>query len=434
MSSIATAGQIRILCISPVFAPRVNSEAFCSAKMVAALMDAGASVTVLHSMEYTSGPELRDSSAMWQRVAAVAHDVHAPQCGAVARLGLAAQYQSNCSVRWVDAAVRQAKQLHAEVPFDLVYSRSLPMFAHIAGYWCAKALKLPWVANINDPWDYCFFPGAKKTVSLHAAVAKQWLKRTLRTADLVTYPSTRLRDFHARLSGVKARSEIMVHVGTTADEHPAEPHDRSFCLVHAGKLGANELTGRSATALLRGFRRFLDTTPTARRMAKLVLVGPPDAATQEMVQTLNLHDVVESTGRVSYEASLKVIGSAQACVLIESNEYEGIYLASKLVDYIAARKPVLALSPDAGVVADMAVDGNIIRVNPTDVEGVQSAIARLYSAFCRDELESMAPPPAFAQTFAGEVVARKFLSAVECIIAPSELAQARAKDLTPVSP
>ena len=69
-------------------------------------------------------------------------------------LAAALRYQTIASARWVAAAVEAAERLHRVRPFDLVYSRSLPKEAHICGYWTARRLRLPWLANLNDPWDF----------------------------------------------------------------------------------------------------------------------------------------------------------------------------------------------------------------------------------------------------------------------------------------
>lgn len=98
---------------------------------------------------------------------------------------------------------------------------------------------------------------------------------------------------------------------------------------------------------------------------------------------------------------------------------EGIFLPSKLIDYIAARKPILALSPRMGVAADMAAAGELLRVDPDDVPAIQAAIASLYANFQRGTLHSCAPNEAFARQFEPEVVARQFMGAVGPLLGSS---------------
>src|SRR5581483_3719585 len=108
-----------------------------------------------------------------------------------------------------------------------------------------------------------------------------------------------------------------------------------FRIVHAGKLGSNEVTGRSSAALLTALFEFLRHHPDHRSSVELLLVGPEDAGTSATIAQLGLDDVVRTLGRVSYEDSLGYIASASVCVLVEGDFTEGIFLPSKLADYIA---------------------------------------------------------------------------------------------------
>jgi len=255
-------GTLRILCISPHFPPMADPEGFCGAKMIMALAELGCDVTVLR-MDLSLQPQKAvDESPLWRAAVETSLGVRPRQGVTRARSILSAlRYQTESHSRWVDAVVREALSQHRAKPFDLVYSRSLPMVAHIAGYWCAKALHRPWVAGVNDPWDAHLFPGADPRCCsrIHAAMSRYWLRTTVTSATLVAYPSDRLRDFHVRLAGRPHRSVIVPHIGYACDSVPqSEPF---FHLLHAGLIGRAHR--RSATGLLKGLKQFLLRTPGA---------------------------------------------------------------------------------------------------------------------------------------------------------------------------
>ncbi len=89
----------------------------------------------------------------------------------------------------------------------------------------------------------------------------------------------------------------------------------NFHLIHAGKLGSNEFTGRSTAALLEGLQLFLNECEDAKDLTRLTLVGPEDLATQAHIRRLGLEGTVVSVGRTDYEKSLKYIQSATAVCL-----------------------------------------------------------------------------------------------------------------------
>ena len=409
----------RIFCISPHFAPMRDSEAFCSAKFIKALAECGAQITVI---VYAKPATEIDRSEMWNSVrASVIRIPPVAQKNRFASLATALRYQTWLYARWMDEAVQQAKRLHRESPFDVVYSRSLPMFGQIAGYWCARGLHVPWIANLNDPWDFHQFPVgvSKEDLTTDSALSDFWMRKTLRSADLVTYPSERLRDYQTNLSTISHYSQIIPHVGNAPalQESRVNGNASNFRLVHAGKLGSNELTGRSTAALLDGLSSFLNDCVEARNQVRLTLVGAEDPATQARVRQLGLEGIVESVGLINYQDSLKYIQSATACLLVEGEMSEGIFLPSKLVDYISARKPILALSPRVGVVADLASGGGITRVDAGDARGIRDAIRALYEDFHSGTLALRSPSDAQVDQFRPDLVAKQFLGALRQLIA-----------------
>ena len=413
MITSSPGSSMRILCISPVFVPTADPEAFCGAKMVHALMQRGAVVTVLSSSNFRERPY--DDSALWDGVKRVIVDVPVPPLlSRMQSLTAAGRFQTLSHPRWVSAAVHTAELLHGEREFDLVYTRSLPTTSHIAGFWCAKILKLPWIANINDPWASQFFPvddGPELSAFL-TAENLFWLRRTIRSADLITFPCRRLMDFHLRLARLNHPAQVIPHIGYRS-ERADQGSDGHFRLVHAGRLLASE--GRFGSALLLGLKAFLDSSAEAAADVKLILVGPGDRETEKLISEMGLDRNIEIVGRVNYESSLDYIASASVCVLIESRVDEGIFFASKLADYLAHGKPVLALSPRIGTAADLASRGELIRVDH-DPNAVRNAIAALYSDFKRGTLSLRHPSDQLQGELRGHTVAEHFLATCRALI------------------
>jgi glycosyltransferase involved in cell wall biosynthesis len=416
--------KLRILCISPLFAPRAGAEAFCGNKMVRALREAGASVTVLSS-ETVWFDGATDDSHIWDSVGETI-DIPTPSHpNLLSSAVMASRFQTPFYARWIGRAVDAAAALHSLTPFDLVYSRSVPSVAHMAGFWCARKFGLPWIANFNDPWIFNFFLERGQSMGYAAPAGTDtaypklsrfetraqhfWLRRTLQKADLITYPCKGLHDFHTSLADLDHAAEIIPHIGYRP-EGPSPDPNGEFRLVHAGTLGASEVTGRSPKALLSGLNAFVKSTPDAATRAKLVFVGPEDKDTQALVCELGLQKNVQFVGRVNYEVSLGHIFSASACLLIEANMDQGIFFPSKLADYIACGKPILSLSPRNGTVADLASRGELMRVDH-DPKAVQNAITRLYSEFKTGTLGSRNPSAQLQTELQASTVAKKFLTA-----------------------
>ncbi len=432
---------MRVLCVSPLFPPTVNAEAVCAAKWALALIARGVDLVVLADPPPKEGSP-RDASVSWSALSARTVAVEVPAglsrfSSGLATLSLGWRYRvGRLYPRWIERVVAKAKELHAAAAFDLVVSRSLPARGHLAGYWAARALGLPWAAIINDPWDYHLFPARVSHGSFdRRAVSNRWLARTLRDADAVFGPSARLNDYNRRLARSDRRIDVLPHVGWSLSNvasrfqsgsvhiatgrNACATQEEEFRLVHAGVLGREPLTGgRPAAGLLSALARFLSSRPEARGVTKLRLVGPEDADAKALAAKLGLGPdsigIVSFAGRVSYEESLREIASASACVLVEARMEEGIYLPSKFADYVAAAKPVLALSPAKGTLADYASgEKSIVRVDVDDEPAIARSITDLYDAWRTDRLASLKPSEKLQSIFCPDSIADAFLASTE---------------------
>jgi glycosyltransferase involved in cell wall biosynthesis len=150
----------------------------------------------------------------------------------------------------------------------------------------------------------------------------------------------------------------------------------------------------------------------------MIFVGPEDKGTQSLVEKLGLEPIVKNTGRVSYEDSLEYISSASVCMLVESALEEGIFLPSKLIDYLVARKPVLALSPQVGVVSDLVRHKGIVRVDSDDDEAIEAAISNYYMAFKECKMDLLSPSEHLVRKFEPKTVGQEFLQHVNEVLSP----------------
>jgi len=412
---------LRVLCLSPFFAPLANAEAFCGSKVALHLLEAGVDLTVL-DVDYTGHKKFSvDPSTLWQPLEQITTSIP-PDGGQPKYLSipLGIRYGTPEWSRWIRAAVTTARRLHRERPFNVIYSRSLPNVAHLAAYWIAREIGRPWVANFNDPWD---LEGAhllpqdreKRKRTLALRVSEFWLRRVMQTADVVTFPCARLRDYHLRLASPRGECVVVPHIGSRA---PGETTPGQFHLVHAGNLGAGESTRRNTTIeLLKALRSFLDRSPAAQKNCRLVLVGPEDRPTLALAQEMGLSPYVSCTGRLSYQASLERIASATVCLLVEGNMPEGIFLPSKFPDYIRAGKPVIALSPSEGTIADLGSERGVTQVSVANPAAIEAAIARHYEAFARGQLASLEPSRELAQHYDGTRIGQQLAGLFAGLIA-----------------
>ena len=410
---------MRVLCISPNFVPVMDSEAVCSAKVVKGLIKRGID-TVVVAFDYRVYKKYIDNSVAWEKLKDrtiripsannnKSESIRSILCGL--RYGTADLYLS----QWVDNVVKKVVLMHKGNRFDVVYSRSLPMESHVVGYWVSRRLGLPWIANIDDPWDWHLFPDAKKETfsRLQMHMSNFCLNKTLKTADLITYPSSRLWKYHEYVSGIPHHAEVIPHIGYSCNTTP-DPGKVTF--VHAGKLGSNEVTMRSPAGFLRAFKKILDKYPDLKNKMEIIFVGPEDNMVHRMTIDLGLEDNVNFTGKVQYQESLKYICSANVCILVEGKMKEGIYLPSKFADYIVSHKPVIALSPKNGTISDLSRHNGVYRVDPDDEMALEGFLIEIITKIKNHELQKLLPSAELVNMFKESSVMERLIGCINNLV------------------
>src|SRR6185369_2358630 len=196
----------------------------------------------------------------------------------------------------------------------------------------------------------------------------------------------------------------------------SEMEPAKIVVVHAGKIGKNEATMRSASGFFRALSELIAKDPSLREIVKVVFVGPTDEGTNLTASRLGLAKNVVSTGSVAYEDSLKYIGSANICLLVEGAIREGIYLPSKFVDYVACQKPVLALSPREGTITDLASFDGVYRANPANDAAIEEILARLIASIRNNESSKIAPAAELRARFQESTVTDRLVNGFDGVL------------------
>ena len=278
---------------------------------------------------------------------------------------------------WARAVARKAVELG---PFDVLHSRLNPAASHLAALAVLKKTDLPWCAYFSDPWPHHLYPEPYRfTVGpLSRRRLELSLDAMLRRADTLVFPSARLRDW--LLSGRRERhrrkSFIAPHLGEMGAPAPAA--NGHLHIRHAGFL----MKERRVEPLLAALERL---RPAVREDLRIEFAGRYAEAPK--------------AGAVSFFPAMPPdevrswMAGADVALLVEAALAEGIFFPSKLSDYLAGGRPILALSPRRGVTADLLSAGGGVLVEPEDEAGIAAALERLHGLWRAGRLSELAPGP-----------------------------------------
>lgn len=365
-----------------------TAEGLASARVAGALARAGHDVTLLTSaLEPEPGALDRLSLDRWGRLGAIPHLLR------------------GCTVEekgWVRAVARKAAELG---PFDVLHSRLNPAASHLAALAVLRKMDLPWCAYFSDPWPHHLYPEPYRfTVGPLSRRRLEWsLDAMLRRSDSLVFPADRLRDW--LLSGhrerFRAKSFIAPHLGEPGD--PPPERNGLLRVRHAGFL----MKERRVEPLFAALERL---RPETRKDLRVELAGRY-AAIPEVPPALA--GVVSCQPSMPPDQAGRWMAGADVSLLVEADLREGIFFPSKLSDYLAGGRPILALSPRRGVAADLLAAGGGVLVEPGDEAGIAAALVRLHGLWREGRLAELAPRPEQAAAVSEDTVVPVYERAFE---------------------
>jgi len=245
----------------------------------------------------------------------------------------------------------------------------------LAGLSLKRRTGLPLIVDFRDPWS-------------------------LQTAKMALRPRpTRwaVRDVEARV--FHAASKIVLNTEECRDAYIAAyrdriPADRFIAIRNAFDLGLFEARSVEPSPaftvlhfghfrrlvpgepLIRGFARFVFGEGLSPAQTRLRLVGTVRPEDESLIRMLSLEPFVDLLPPTPYREALALLRSADALALVTVGGM-ALTVPAKLYDYLAARRPILAITdqPEPGrIVAES--DAGIV-ASPSDPEQVAAALAQL---------------------------------------------------------
>ena len=274
---------------------------------------------------------------------------------------------------WIPAATRAARRVVREQRIDRIVSFAQPWSDHLIARRLRRETGLPWIAHFSDPWvDSPYLRGR----AWQQRIWRRMEAGVVRDADALVFVNaqTAARVMQKYPEPWRRKVHVVPHGFDCDDLRTVLPaaRDGRLTIVYTGRFYDGLRTPEPllhALAAVRARRR-LDAL-------RLVIVGTDVPAYRSLATALGLADVVEFTGRLPFADSAAWVAAADVLLLIDAPADENLFLPSKLVDYLPAGKPILALTPPRGASADLVRQLGYPVVPPDDVPAIAGAIDHL---------------------------------------------------------
>lgn len=301
-------------------------------------------------------------------------------------------------IGWFPFAVRAGSRIIRRNDIQVIYTTSAPYTSHLIGHRLKQLTGLPWVADFRDSWVGNF---ARQIPSaFHHKFASNWEERILQNANRVLVVSEPMgSDLLKRHTAIDpGKIEVLTNGFDPQDFDVSEPvaadPDR-FLIVYNGSFYNKLITPE--TFFLAVKEAIQKGNIPANKLC-IRLIGKHSEFVSQEIAASGIAELVETIGYLPHKRSLGHLLSADVLLLIISDRpgSEAVY-TGKIFEYLAARKPILALAPP-GVAADLVRSANAGRVvAPDNVAEISQALVDYYQAWKKGLLISKSDPDIVAR-------------------------------------
>lgn len=240
-------------------------------------------------------------------------------------------------VGWIPAMLKQGLRIIEKEHPDIIFSTSPPHSSQLGAKKLAKKSSLKWVADFRDPWIEAYWEKDIERFGLSRRLNQHFEKSVLQNADLITTVSDGICD-HLRTKVENRYETIYSGIDKTTEDHLKS---NQFEIVYFGNMSQFQ----SPEPVLRA----IDSFPEDKKSRiKLVFVGNVYNGFNDLRK--KFPDIqIETREYLPREKMMEHGKSASLLLLINlSTVYGKGLITAKIFDYLALRKPILAIADKGG--------------------------------------------------------------------------------------
>ena len=283
---------------------------------------------------------------------------------------------------WIKPSVAYLKDYLKKSDVDIVITTGPPHSLHLIGLELKRTIPIKWIADFRDPWteiDYFHqLPLTKKSLAKH----KKMEEEVIQNADAVLVVGNTMR------SNMKSLNKN-IHVITNGFDGDLPTSgtalDKYFSITHIGMMNAD----RNPIILWKVLKDLIEIDSDFKVNFQLKLIGKIDPVILQDIKFYGLEKRVSIVDYLPHKEVLQIQRSSQVLFLAVNNvPNAGGIITGKIFEYLQARRPILAIGPEDGDLAqiiDQTNSGEIVGFNAAD--DLRSVILGFYDNYKNGNLK-----------------------------------------------
>lgn len=272
---------------------------------------------------------------------------------------------------WVPPAFGSFLASHRRHHYDAVVSTSQENSSHMVGLIASVVLRVPWVADFQDPWRSPWLPLRH---GLHERLDRSLARTVLRRSDAITAISPNVgRSLEEDYRADRGKIEVIPNgfEPTTAEPMKERATGDRFTLLHTGRFYGQ----RTPAWFLRAVDSYIADHPEIGERLLVRFIGAFDEPSAAAVAPYADRSWLNIVRPVPHADALQAQAEADALLLIPGER--SMSMPGKIFEYLRTGRPMLCIASDdsdAAVLLRELNTGSVVR--PDD----SAALERFFHA------------------------------------------------------
>ena len=291
---------------------------------------------------------------------------------------------------WIPFAVSKGRELIQDKNIDAIYSTSPIPTSHLVAMSLHKLTGKPWAADFRDPWLEPELVDTRSPLYRFEALLH---RRVLRNASRLVFTTRQLQEYVLRDHQELMPKSVVIPNGYDELDFggsvEGEPARLPITITHTGLVDGSY---RSPSGVLETIASLIASGEIGPEEVKIRFLGPGNyvnsAEFTGLIDRLNLRNVIESTGKISYSQCLAEQAQSHILLLLQCGDDTRTLIPAKAFEYLRVGRPILAVTPEGATSELFAKTGGATVVDPQDLSGMGEALRRLIFAARQGEIRS----------------------------------------------
>lgn len=277
---------------------------------------------------------------------------------------------------WIKPSINYLSKYVEINKIDVIISTGPPHSLHLIGLKLKQKYGIKWISDFRDPWtDIDYFhklPLTNKSIRKHFELEREILQKS----DAVLVVGQTMKNKYT------AYNENIHVISNGFDGEIKMANDalsKKFMIAHVGLMNVD----RNPIVFWDVLKDLINENSKFAKDISVEIIGKAAKEVEESVTKFQLQGVVHFMDYVPYQEVQKYQRSAQVLFLVVNNvpAAKGI-LTGKIFEYLQANRPILAIGPIDGDLADVIQKTNSgVIVDYQDKMKMKSTILDFYEKF-----------------------------------------------------